>query len=291
MPDFNDPRLARPAGPATLFQVASGAVAVRKAPRADAEAGTFALHGETLDVFGQEGAFARVQCRRDRYTGWALAAGLAPAILTPTHKVSALRTYAFPAPDVKAPPVLTLSLGARVTATGLREGAWVECARAGWVHERHLAGLGVFEGDPAGVASRFLGAPYLWGGRESLGLDCSGLTQQAFEACGVLLPRDSDMQMAWSGTEVTPPVSKSTQNDTVWAQNDTLRRGDLVFWEGHVGILTAPGHLLHANAHHMMTAEEPLAEAVERIGKIVGPVLSVRRIDLAAARAQPPVWL
>lgn len=283
MPDFSDLRLARPKGEASAFQVTAGATAIRKTPSPDGEAGTFALHGEMVDVFREEGEFALVQCRRDRYTGWALMEALSAPVLPPTHKVSALRTYGFSQPDIKSSPHFMLSLGARVVATGRQQGALIECSRAGWVPLRHLAPLDAFEDDPAGVARRFLGAPYLWGGRESLGLDCSGLVQQAFEACGVLLPRDSDMQQAWVGRDVAEPA-------TICHGNGGLCRGDLVFWEQHVGILTAPDTLLHANAHHMGVAEEPLAEAIERVGESAGPILSVRRIDLVAARSSIPSW-
>ena len=284
MPQFNDTRLARPEGAATAYQVNAGATAIRETPTADGSVATFALHGETVDVFREEGEFGLVQCRRDRYVGWALMEALSAPVLAPTHKVSALRTYAFSQADLKSAPHFMLSLGARVSATGRQDGVWTHCERAGWVHQSHLAPLARFEDDPAGVALRFLEAPYLWGGRESLGLDCSGLTQQAFEACGVLLPRDSDLQYAWAGREVSQSVP-------VCPESVPLRRGDLVFWQGHVGILTSPGTLLHANAHHMKVAEEPLAEAIERIGKSTGPVMSVRRIDLAEDRAKPPSWL
>ncbi|PKP81029.1 MAG: peptidoglycan endopeptidase [Alphaproteobacteria bacterium HGW-Alphaproteobacteria-18] len=284
MPDFNETRLLRPEGASSAFQVSAGATAIRETPAADSEAVTFALYGETLDVFREEGEFGLIQCQRDGYVGWALMEALSTPVLAPTHKVSALRTYAFSEPDLKSAPHFMLSLGARVAATGRQEGVWMHCARAGWVHQSHLAPIDHFEDDPAGIALRFLEAPYLWGGRESLGLDCSGLTQQAFEACGVLLPRDSDMQRVWGGTEVS-------RNVPICPEDVPLCRGDLVFWRGHVGILTGPDTLLHANAHHIMVAEEPLAEAIERIGKSTGPVLSVRRIDLAAERVKKPYWL
>ncbi len=284
MPDFNDVRLARPEGTPLAFQVSAGATAIRQTPAPDGQVMTFALHGETLDVFREEGEFGLVQCRRDRYVGWALMEALSAPVLAPTHKVKALRTYAFSRPDIKSSPHFMLSLGARVAATGRQEGPLVECERAGWVHLRHLAPLDAFEDDPAGVALRFLEAPYLWGGRESLGLDCSGLVQQAFEACGVLLPRDSDMQHAWAGSEMAGSGRICPQNGTLW-------RGDVVFWTDHVGLLTGPDTLLHANAHHMAVAEEPLAQAIERIEKSAGPVLEIRRLDLSVLRGQASAWL
>lgn len=284
MLDHQDKRLARPAGQPTAFQVSAGATAIRETPAADGLALSFALHGETLDVFREEGEFGLVQCRRDGYVGWALMEALSAPVRAPTHKVAVLRTYAFSEADLKSSPHFMLSLGARVSATGRQQGPWIECHRAGWVHHSHLAPLEAFEDDPAGIALWFLRAPYLWGGRESLGLDCSGLIQQAFEACGVLLPRDSDMQMAWVGTDLSGFVQ-------ICPENGSLCRGDIVFWEGHVGILTGPDTLLHANAHHMCVAEEPLTEAIERIGVSTGPVLSVRRPDIAAGRSNPPGWL
>ncbi|MFN3609907.1 MAG: peptidoglycan endopeptidase, partial [Hyphomonas sp.] len=168
MPEFSDTRLARPEGAATPFQISAGATAVRETPAADGRVATFALHGETLHVIREEGEFGLVQCRRDRYVGWALMEALSAPVLAVTHKVSALRTYAFSEPDLKSAPHFMLSLGARIAATGRQEGVWIECHRAGWVHQNHLAALDQFEEDPAGVARRFLEAPYLWGGRESL---------------------------------------------------------------------------------------------------------------------------
>ena len=127
----------------------------------------------------------------------------------------------------------------------------------------HLAPIGAgFETDAAGVALRFLGAPYLWGGRESLGLDCSGLVQQALAACGKACPRDTDMQ-AGIGVAVAP---------------GDLARGDLVFWKGHVGMMLDAERMVHANGHHMATVVEPLAEAIARIEAAgYGPPTAYRR--------------
>jgi NlpC/P60 family/Bacterial dipeptidyl-peptidase Sh3 domain len=275
MTDVQDPRLARPAGQPVAYQVTAGVAAIREAPEPDARLGTQALHGEIVEVFREEGEFGLCQLKRDRYTGWVNMDALSAPVLPVMHKVSALRTYCFAEPDLKSAPRFMLCLGARVAATGQTVGDWVECARAGWVHLCHLSNLDAFEIDPAGVAARYIETPYLWGARESLGVDCSGLVQQVFEACGVQLPRDSDMQAAWAGE----PVSGD------------LRRGDLVFWEGHVGILEDAGTLIHANAFHLGVAREPLADAIARIRTVVGDVTCVRRVDIGAARGIVPDWL
>jgi cell wall-associated NlpC family hydrolase len=276
MPDMKDARLLRPAGTPTAYQVTAGVAAVRETAAPDGRLSTQALHGEILDVFREDGAFGLAQCRRDRYVGWVSLDALSAPVQVPTHKVSALRTYCFAEPDLKSAPRFLLSLGARVAATGQTEDAFVECAGAGWVARPHVSELSDMGADPAGMAERFVETPYLWGGRESLGLDCSGLVQQAFEACGVVLPRDSDLQAAWAGAPVDD-----------WQAPGALRRGDLVFWEGHVGILTAPDTLLHANAFHMGVAAEPLAQAIDRIRSVAGEVTAVRRVTLTGGAA----WL
>ena len=125
----------------------------------------------------------------------------------------------------------------------------MKLAGSGWTTAEHLAPIGAFEDDHAAVAERFLGAPYLWGGRESIGLDCSGLVQQALFACGRACPRDADQQ-----EQMGEPISRA---DVV--------RGDLVFWKGHVAMGMGEGRIVHANGHHMATVVEPLDGAIARI--------------------------
>lgn len=280
MPRLDDPRLARPAGTPVTFQVTAGVAAIRETPTPDGRLSTQALHGETVQVFHEEGEFGLCQLPRDRYAGWVLMEALSAPVLAPTHKVAALRTYCQSEPHIKAAPRFVLCLGAKLVASGRVEGNWIECDRAGWVHARHIAPIDQLEDDPVAIAERYLHTPYLWGGRESLGLDCSGLVQQAYEAAGVLLPRDSDMQAAWAGLAIES-----------WQVPGTLRRGDLVFWDGHSGLMSGPETIVHANAWHMAVAAEPLSHAVERIAPIYGPPTGARRIDISRARREMPDWL
>lgn len=271
----DDLRLKTPSGEAAPYRVTAGVAAVRTAPEADATLLTQALHGETCSVFDERGEFALVQLDRDNYVGWTDMAALSAPALAPTHRVSALRAYMFSQPDLKSSPHFLVSLNAMVCEEG-RNGRYVKCAGAGWIHDAHLSPVGVFEDDPADVATRFAGTPYLWGGRESLGLDCSGLTIAAFSACGVELLRDSDMQFETSGTPI--------QN---WDQPGALKRGDLVFWDGHVGMMLDADAFIHSNAFHMSVAIEPLAGAIERIAPKYGHPTGARRVDLAASRVMP----
>jgi len=242
--------------PVQPWRCVAPAAGLRKAPEAAAEQLDQLLFGEGFDVLAFEGDWAFGQARRDGYVGYVDIRLLAQGAPAPTHRVAALRAYAFSAPDLKSAPVALLSLNALVRVEA-EEGRYSRLADSGWAPTQQLAPLGQFETDPAGVAERFLGAPYQWGGRESLGLDCSGLVQQALYACGRACPRDSDQQ-AQLGRAV---------------DQGALRRGDLVFWRGHVGLMLDGERLIHANAGAMAVSIEPLAEALAR----VGPATDFRR--------------
>ncbi|PZR37339.1 NlpC/P60 family protein [Caulobacter segnis] len=246
----------------TPMQVSAPVASLRVAPAPDAEQEDQLLFGETFDVLFETGDFAFGQARRDRYVGYVPIEALSAPVVTPEHRVSALRTYAFAEPDIKSAIVGLYSLNALVSVEA-REGRFVKGARTGWFVEHHLAPIGRFETDYVAVAQRFLGAPYQWGGRESLGLDCSALVQQALYACGRACPRDTDLQRGFF-----PEIAEAER-----------RRGDLVFWKGHVAILLDAETILHANAHHMAVAIEPLAEAIARIEAAgVGAPLGYRRV-------------
>lgn len=237
------------------------AAALRRAPDLAAEQLDQVLFGETFDVLDEQGGFAWGQSRRDGYVGFVESATLAPAGGLPTHRVAAIRTYAFAEPSIKTRAFGPYSINALVRIEA-REGRFAKAAGTGWFIEDHLALIGRFEVDRVAVAERFLGAPYLWGGRESLGLDCSGLTQQALLACGIAYPRDTDQQ-----EKLGQPLGA-----------EELRRGDLVFWKGHVAMMLDAERIIHANAHHMATAIEPLSQTRARyVAAGVGEPTAYRR--------------
>jgi cell wall-associated NlpC family hydrolase len=244
-------------------RVISASAALRRFPDAGAPLETEALYGETATVYDGSAGWAWVQLDRDKYVGYLPAAALgAPA--EPTHRVAALRTHAYPGPSIKLPPRMALSLGARLTIVA-HEGDFAVSADGLRLWLWHLAETGSREPDYVSVAERFLETPYLWGGRTSEGIDCSGLVQTGLDAAGVAAPRDSDMQEAALGEPV--------------AADKPLGRGDLVFWKGHVGVMRDSVTLLHANGFHMKVVSEPLTEARERIAaKGGGEVTSVRRL-------------
>ncbi|SFJ71525.1 C40 family peptidase [Caulobacter sp. UNC279MFTsu5.1] len=232
----------------TLRQVAVPTTALRKAAHPMAEQWDQLLFGELFRVLEVKDGFAWGQAARDGYVGFVAEDDLAALGAPATHQVAVPRTYAFAEPDIKSRPVGLYSLNA-LTAIEATEGRFAKGEGTGWFVAAHLAPIGKALTDYMAVAEGYLGAPYQWGGRESLGLDCSGLVQQALAACGRAVPRDTDMQLAFFA-----PIAAEDR-----------RRGDLVFWKGHVALLLDPDTLLHANAHHMAVAVEPLAGAIARI--------------------------
>jgi cell wall-associated NlpC family hydrolase len=249
-----------------LMQVVEPVVSVHAAPRFDAMQLTQALMGETVKLFHEEEGWAFVQLAADGYVGYVNGNALSPRIVTPTHRVAVPSTFLYPEPSLKSQPAVQLTLNAQVAVTG-ESAAFSQLADGRFVFTAHLKPAGFFESDFVGVAEMFRHVPYYWGGKSVQGLDCSGLVQLALEACGKMALRDTDMQENTAGERLRV-------NDL-----DSLMRGDLVFWKGHVGIMTDPETLLHANGHHMMVVEEPLRDAVERIAAQDGQITTIRRLS------------
>jgi cell wall-associated NlpC family hydrolase len=268
--DGQPPAVARP-GDGRRYEVADPTAPLRHAPSPDAPLDTEALKGERVMVYETtEEGWAWGQLEADGYVGFLPAGALRDPGPAPTHKVAALRTLVFAGPSIKLPPVETLALGCRL-AVARCEPPFAVTASGGYVPARHLVPLDRQECDFVAVAERFLGAPYLWGGKTNFGLDCSGLVQVALTACGVPCPRDSDMQEHALGTLIASSSDMST-----------LRRGDLLFWRGHVAIVRDQATLIHANAFHMAVDSEPIAQAIARTRAAGSEVTSVRRLEQPA---------
>jgi cell wall-associated NlpC family hydrolase len=258
---------ARFADPQAM-RIVTASAPVRREPRPDAALDTEALAGELVQVYEREEGWAWAQLVGDGYVGYIPDDALRPDRPAPTHRVASLRTFVYPGPSIKLPPLTALSLGASVAVID-HKGDFAILADGGHVFATHLLRLDQPDPDFVAVAERFLGVPYLWGGKTSLGLDCSGLTQLCLAAAGIAAPRDSDMMEATLGQPV------ELREDLAG-----LQRGDLVFWKGHVGILTDPGTLLHASGHVMSVYREPLREARDRIRtKSFGEITAIKRLD------------
>ena len=248
------------------MRIIAASAPLRRSPDTEAALETEALFGEKATVYDESDGWAWAQLDRDRYVGYLPAASLG-APVAPTHRIAALRTHAYPGPSIKLRPRMALSLGAQLKIVG-GEGDFAVSEEGLYVWSRSLAGLSAREPDFVAIAELFLEAPYLWGGRTSEGIDCSGVVQTTLTAAGVAAPRDSDMQEAALGEPL--PIDDPEA---------PLARGDLVFWKGHVGIMRDSLTLLHANGWHMKTVSEPLAQARARIaGTGGGAITSVRRL-------------
>lgn len=222
--------------------------------------------GEPFRVLEDTGGQVFGIAEQDGYVGW-LDRGSAPWMSSePTHWITAPRAMTLEQPDVTdggAP--LVLAFGSRVTewpfedpiaAERLADKGWMRIKsdapgpKARFVRASQVHTMTEPLKDPAACAEAFLHTPYHWGGNTGFGIDCSGLVQRCLMACGIPCPRDSDMQAKAFAA----------------ADPQDLKRGDLVFWKGHVGMMLDGERLIHANAHHMAVAIEPLAGAIDRIG-------------------------
>ena len=249
----------------TEAQVVRASVPVRAQPDGACGLVTEMQFGERVDIFDENDGWAWVQSRRDKYVGYVPTRTLSKKLQEPTHRVRALGTFIYPQPDIKTTPLTHLSINSLVTAIDMVED-FHQLESGGFISARHIAPLDRHARDFVEVAERFIGTPYLWGGRTRVGIDCSGLVQVALEAAGQSAPRDTDMQQEELGTSMLVPDDL-----------EGLQRGDLIFWKGHVGIMSDGIMMVHANAHHMAVTVETLPEAVERIGKSGSTIAAIKR--------------
>jgi Bacterial dipeptidyl-peptidase Sh3 domain/NlpC/P60 family len=235
--------------------------ALHKSPAPNAMQLTQVLMGETVRVFERKVGWAWVQLLKDGYVGYVREDRLASSMGDITHHVTTPLAHLFAKADLKSTPAINVPMNAGFSVVN-GSGDYLQVGPGQFVYAQHCAPLAT--SDYVSVAELFVRAPYLWGGKSAMGVDCSGLVQVSMQACGLDCPRDSDMQETALGIDMT---------------DQKLRRGDLVFWKGHVGMMQDAKTLLHANAHHLMVVSEPLAQAVARISAKGSEITSIKRLQ------------
>ncbi len=245
----------------TAMTIARGRAALRHAPSHEALQDDELLFGESFTVYESKDGWAWGQSGSDSYVGY-IHTMVCDDPIAPTHRVSALSTPLLTGPDIRSATRDLLPLNAQVKVIERAKG-FARIAPHGFVFEGHLVKIDSFAADWVATAERFVGTPYVWGGKTHAGLDCSGLVQTALLSAGIAAPRDADQQESALG-EDCPFLRR--------------KRGDLVFWHGHVGIMLDETRLLHANAFHMQVEIEPLDDALARITPFNGPITAVKRL-------------
>jgi cell wall-associated NlpC family hydrolase len=250
------------------MRVTAASTSLSREPRLDISIDTEVLFGETVTVYEtSEEGWCWGQLETDGYVGFLPAAALTASDKMPSHRVAVLRTFIYPQRNIKTPIQAALSMGCLLPVKEI-SGEFAALSGGGFVFARHIVPIDAIAADFVAIAERFINVPYLWGGRTSLGLDCSALVQLSLAAIGRRVPRDSDMMEHELGVPLSDPNNLPE-----------LTRGDLIFWKGHVGIMQDGATLLHANGHHMSVISEPLTTAQQRIlAGGAGPITSFMRL-------------
>lgn len=243
--------------------VARASAPLRAGPSEDATLETELLFGEGFTIYDQQNGWVWGQATLDSHVGYARGEVFTDAVTRPTHRVIVPATPLLSVPDVKTPARRILPMNAKLDIAE-SEARFVRLSQGQYVFAGHIAPLWARQPDWVSVAESFLGVPYVWGGKTFAGLDCSGLVQTALEAGGIAAPRDTDLMEAALGVAI--PLDSD------------LRRGDLVFWKGHIGAMLDSLRLIHANAFAMQVAVEPFTVARTRIGAEGLPVRTIKRL-------------
>ena len=250
-------------------RIAAPVLDLRNAPSTEAGLDSQLIHGDEVLVFEDADGFAWVQSLRDSYVGYVLSDGLSDQLEQPTHIVCVPRTFSYREADMKKPVTASFSLGSRLTITGhveTRGTDYALLASGEALIANHLQPLNQHAADYVAVAETLEHTPYLWGGVSAFGMDCSGLVQLCMFMAGKNVLRDTDMQEKTIGRHLN-----------IGDDFQSLQRGDLVFWKGHVAIVLDSETIIHANGHTMSVARESLHGAIERIAYLYGQPTGFRR--------------
>lgn len=255
-------------------QVIGDGVSLRFTPSTSAATESQLVYGETFTVYEDRNGWAWGRNERDGYVGYVPSNCLRDEVSETDHQVVTRSTYLYPAPDIKMPPSAKISMSAQVKAVDV-EGNFLQIDSGEWIFARHLVQTAYIMPDLISTAFKFMGTPYLWGGRSCHGLDCSSLVQFALRMAGIDVPRDSDLQAAAIGVE----VPMKNPNDL-----SGIEDGDLIFFPGHVGFYVEHWRFLHANAYDMQVSVHNLSDVLDRANAEDAGITCIRRSGIRPER-------
>ena len=233
-------------------------VGMKSKPLEFIELETECLFGETVHILDEYLDWVYCKLLTDNYEGWVKKKALG-YLKKATHRVVSIRSFLFEKKNIKSNIIHHLPMGAQLSVKKIN-GDWVEVnlpssynARIGHVPKNHIVNLNDEVKDWVAFAEKLLNTPYKWGGRDTLGIDCSALLQISYQNFGENIPRNTSQQLE---------LQKK-----IISNSDHLKRGCVIFWNGHVAIMVDNLNCIHANAYHMKTKIEPLSKIIERMGK------------------------
>ena len=247
-----------------VCSVTESVLPLKNKPNDQAERASEMLFGEKFIVYERQGAWAWGQSQTDGYVGFVKINGLSDQPASPTHEIKELKTFVYQRPDIKSPVIKELSMGSRVSLKEKGEN-FICLKEGGWIVKKHVVELNIKEASFIAVAKKYIGTPYLWGGRSSNGLDCSALVQLSLSRVGILAPRDTDQQ-------------EETVGCFCGKNPEGIEKGDLLYTQGHVAISSGRDLVLHANVHHMRVVEEPLQAFLSRLDETDHQLRSIKRL-------------